>query len=157
MIKKLSAFIVFVAATAHLLQPVFSDARHIPGSTNEEWVLNAKILQSTDEPEVYGYLSNANASARLSACLRLNEIGTSYSLPGLENAAALDEDPEVKERASLVLWNIKYKDELSMGRDGSQALLPILVKDEDPTKTPAVKTWSMGLLGDMACAQALPL
>jgi len=155
---KLIVFFIIIAVVVFSLQPARATSISIPGDTSEEVAINREILESDDEYEIVTYLNDPASSVRMTACMRLDQIGTSYSLSFLlERATDEEEDYHVRDEASFALWRIRYREAISGGGNEEGVLLEILNSDGNITKTPRVMGWAMRLLGDMGSAAALPL
>lgn len=154
--------LLFTLVIVLLPYTIWAGDTFIPGDTPEEAEINMQILEGDDEQAVIGYLSDTRPSVRMTVCMKLGDIGTSYSLVSLENSAKTDENWEVKEEASFSLWKIRYKEEVQAGNAESVLLNAIdtyttPAAAEDVTKTARVKGWAMGLLGDMGSQNAITL
>jgi len=155
---KLTVFFIIVLIAVFGSQLAQAKSIFTPGDTPEEVAINREILESDDEYKVVTHLRDLVSSVRMTACMRLGEIGTSYSLSSLlDIATSEEEDFEVKDEASFAIWYIKYREAISGGGNGESLLLEILNRDGDITKTLRVIAWAMELLGDMGSAAALPL
>jgi len=124
----------------------------IPGETEQEYETNATILRSDNEAEIAAYLDDQHASTRMTACMRLAEVGTTYSLPALEELAAFPNEPyDVVSEACMAIWKIRYRES---GSCDMPLLVSILRDDGDKTKTARVKGWAMEILGDEGAMEA---
>ena len=107
---KLTLVFTFILAMVLITQPIMATSIAIPGNTPEEQEIVRLILASTDEAEVFSYLTDERPVIRMVACQRLGDIGTSYSLSKLMDMAVNDEDIEAREEASFSLWKIRYRE-----------------------------------------------
>jgi hypothetical protein len=99
------------------------------GDNEEEIDVNWGIQHSDDEGSVLAILTDPDSplSTRKTCVERLEDIGTSYSLSTIEAIAQdTSEDPAIQKAASLVLWKIRYRDDIDHGGTGEDLLLSII-------------------------------
>ena len=98
--------------------PVGATSILIPGDTPEEAGINRQILEDTDEVSVAAYLTNEAASVRETACKRLGDIGSPWSLDALLSVVINgSEDHNIRNVASFSIWKIRYRGEISPGEN----------------------------------------
>ncbi|MDD5653503.1 MAG: fibronectin type III domain-containing protein, partial [Candidatus Omnitrophica bacterium] len=138
----------------------FAEKLYIPGHSEEEWDINSQIFMSNNESQVIGYLADQRNSVRLSACMRLREIGTSVSLSRLHALAENDTNYDVKVMAARADWEVNYRLKNYQGQEDwlLTAVLAINSDDENVVKLtpPEVGFWAMDLLGERGVSRAKP-
>jgi hypothetical protein len=150
--------LVAMALGTCFTQRAFATSMLIPGETEEEVVINAGILKSTDEASILQYLNHTAESVRMTACMKLGEIG-SHSALGLLEGKITDPDEaySVRDAAALSFWKIAYRQELQTGGNTGELLLSVFDEGHAPLVTLQVKGWALDLLGDRGVTEAVSI